>query len=239
MNDQIEFKCSRCQKYMGSDQFGLTLRKGTRSKICLRCSAYHDEYMRNKLAETRDFVLDDSWKVHPIYAHISCNKNGRVLNNVSKKIVGALTSNGYQRVTVSHTPTKCIWSHHLIWETFMGEIPEGKIINHKNEKKDDNRLENLEVVTKSENNILSTKKIKGSRPSKPCSGTDQETQETQSFPSMNEAERLTGCGNRSINFCADGQRNTVTSKTTGHKWSFRYTSPSPATEASGSAANSI
>lgn len=41
--------------------------------------------------------------------------------------------------------------HKAIWETFMGEIPEGYEIDHINTDKTDNRLENLRCVTHKEN----------------------------------------------------------------------------------------
>jgi len=44
-------------------------------------------------------------------------------------------------------------AHRLVWEVFNGPIPKGLVINHKNGVKDDNRLENLEVLTQSENVI--------------------------------------------------------------------------------------
>jgi hypothetical protein len=41
--------------------------------------------------------------------------------------------------------------HRIIWQSFNGPIPDGFEINHKNGVKHDNRLVNLEPVTKSEN----------------------------------------------------------------------------------------
>jgi hypothetical protein len=41
--------------------------------------------------------------------------------------------------------------HRLTWETFVGPIPDGLQINHKNGDKRDNRLENLEACTPQEN----------------------------------------------------------------------------------------
>ena len=42
-------------------------------------------------------------------------------------------------------------SHRLVWRHFNGSIPEDLTINHKNGVKDDNRIENLELMTRSEN----------------------------------------------------------------------------------------
>lgn len=42
-------------------------------------------------------------------------------------------------------------AHRLVWIYFNGEIPDNKQINHKNGIKHDNRLENLELVTPSQN----------------------------------------------------------------------------------------
>lgn len=47
-------------------------------------------------------------------------------------------------------PTRKI-AHRLMWEAFISPIPKGLVMNHKNGIRDDNRLENLEVVTQSEN----------------------------------------------------------------------------------------
>lgn len=45
--------------------------------------------------------------------------------------------------------------HRLIWICYYGDIPEKIKINHKNGIKNDNRIENLELATKSENAIHS------------------------------------------------------------------------------------
>lgn len=41
--------------------------------------------------------------------------------------------------------------HSLVWSVFVGPVPDGFELNHKNGRKTDNRLVNLEVVTRSEN----------------------------------------------------------------------------------------
>ena len=41
--------------------------------------------------------------------------------------------------------------HRVIWQLFNGSIPEGMYIDHINRVKDDNRIENLRLVTHQEN----------------------------------------------------------------------------------------
>jgi hypothetical protein len=43
--------------------------------------------------------------------------------------------------------------HRVVAQTFLGKIPKGKEVNHKNLDKHDNRVENLEYMTRSENQI--------------------------------------------------------------------------------------
>ena len=47
--------------------------------------------------------------------------------------------------------TRTMTVHKLVVEAFIGPILEGMQVNHKNGKKGDNRLENLEIVTPAEN----------------------------------------------------------------------------------------
>lgn len=59
---------------------------------------------------------------------------------------------GYRRFAYSvGATTTHVSAHRAVWEAFVGRIPPGLQINHKNGVKDDNRLENLECVTPAEN----------------------------------------------------------------------------------------
>ena len=46
---------------------------------------------------------------------------------------------------------KRFYVHRTVYELFIGEIPAGYEINHINGKKSDNRVENLELMTRSQN----------------------------------------------------------------------------------------
>lgn len=67
-----------------------------------------------------------------------------------------VSNKGYMRCRVKNKPS--VYVHRIIWETFNGEIPEGMQIDHKNNNRTDNDLNNLQIVTCSENNSLKFKR---------------------------------------------------------------------------------
>lgn len=59
---------------------------------------------------------------------------------------------GYLYITlVKEKSKKSFRLHRLIWETFNGEIPEGMQVNRIDENKENNRLDNLNLMTPKEN----------------------------------------------------------------------------------------
>lgn len=69
--------------------------------------------------------------------------------------------NGYLRVSLRKDGKgKKLYVHRIVWEAFVGPIPDGYELDHLNTVRDDNRLENLRCVTRKENmkNPLSQKK---------------------------------------------------------------------------------
>lgn len=62
------------------------------------------------------------------------------------------THKGYMCCRVKNKPAASV--HRIVWETFNGLIPDGMQIDHKNNDRTDNRLDNLQIVTSSENNRL-------------------------------------------------------------------------------------
>lgn len=63
-------------------------------------------------------------------------------------------SRGYLRYTLSQSSeTRTFAAHRMVWEAFNGRIPSGMQINHLNGVKNDNRIDNMEVCTPSENTL--------------------------------------------------------------------------------------
>lgn len=67
--------------------------------------------------------------------------------------------------------------HRLVAEAFIGPIKNGSQVNHKNGVKIDNRLENLEIVTASENQIHSHRVLGNRSPVGSKHGRSQLTEE--------------------------------------------------------------
>lgn len=80
--------------------------------------------------------------------------------------VGALENNSYWGLRFKG---KNYRAHRLVWEIHYGPIPVGKQIDHINGVKSDNRIDNLRLATKSQNqqnkkiSILNTCGLKGVR----------------------------------------------------------------------------
>lgn len=69
-----------------------------------------------------------------------------------------VNSFGYAVITLTKNGKQCIKRlNRLVWEAFNGPIPDGLQVNHINENKLDNRLENLNLMTCKENNNWGTR----------------------------------------------------------------------------------
>lgn len=76
------------------------------------------------------------------------SNNGAVKSKIQEKLLRICRRNGYARYAICG---KMYSAHRLVYETFVGEIPEGMVIDHINGIRDDNRVENLRCITQSEN----------------------------------------------------------------------------------------
>lgn len=92
--------------------------------------------------------LDENWVQIKICPSIYINKNGEIINIATKRYLLGSLRNGYKRVNIQN---KAYLVHLLVWTTFKGDIPEDYVIDHIDGNKENNKLENLRLVTQSEN----------------------------------------------------------------------------------------
>lgn len=131
------------------------------------------------------------------------DKEGQVFNTNNKKIKAWDHSDGYLMFRPyydKNSRTSNTYIHRFIYEYHRGKIPKNMEINHINENKKDNRLENLELVTKAENirkrsyNKLSLKK---------CRCIRQQYKDTKITQQQLATEY--NCDQSTINYCIKGK----------------------------------
>jgi plasmid maintenance system killer protein len=82
------------------------------------------------------------------------SNDGKILNSITGTMYkNAKNSTGYCAIKINK---KWFLVHRLVAESFIG-CTDGKVVHHKNNITDDNRVENLEITTQSENILYAVK----------------------------------------------------------------------------------
>lgn len=105
--------------------------------------------------------------------------------------------------------------HRLVWEAFNGPIPAGMQVNHIDEDKTNNRLDNLNLMTPKENSNWGTKTkrfVEKMTNRKDCSKwvikLNKKNEILHFYPSIHQAQKETGVDYRNISACCTGKRET-------------------------------
>lgn len=107
--------------------------------------------------------------------------------------------------------------HRLVAMAFVPGYFEGATVNNKNEDHHDNRAENLEWMTKAENNAYGTHNFRvGKSLRMSVEMLTDEGQHVAYFDSMSEAAEKSGCPLSSIHRCCYGRQET----TNGYRFKF-------------------
>ena len=100
-------------------------------------------------------INDCVYKVHPVYNLYASDENGNIIHLVKQvPSIGQKHKSGYMLCMVRkhrQNGQKCHSVHRFVYECFNGIIPDGKVIDHVNNIKDDNRLCNLQLMSHQEN----------------------------------------------------------------------------------------
>lgn len=107
--------------------------------------------------------MENYWK--PIFGYskfYKINRNGEIFSSYLNKIIKPQKNgNGYLKIIlVNERGKKKFFIHRLVADTFLKNPKKLPCVNHKNGKKDDNRVENLEWCTHSQNQKHSVQILK-------------------------------------------------------------------------------
>ena len=161
-----------------------------------------------------DNLEKETWKDIPNYEGIYQASNlGKIKSleridalghRLKEKILKPLiTRNGYYRVGLcKNSIRKMYLVHRLVWEAFNGQIPEGLQVNHISERKSENRLSNLNLMTCKENVNWGTR---NERIAKVVLQFDLNNNLVKEYPSIKQVERETGFNSGNIVKCCKGK----------------------------------
>ena len=102
---------------------------------------------------TKIEINDIIYHIHPIYNLYGANEAGNIIHIIKKTpIVSKHKPRKKDSVCMvrayGQSCYKTILTSNFIWECFNGIIPNDKVIDYKNDKTEDNRLCNLQLVPK-------------------------------------------------------------------------------------------
>lgn len=102
-------------------------------------------------------IESDNWKtlIENENYEISCEYPHCVRNKKSKRILKpGVDSRGYLRIDLYHLGKRVTYKvHRLIVNNLVSEIPDGMCVDHVNNIRTDNRIENLRIVSCYENSV--------------------------------------------------------------------------------------
>ena len=110
------------------------------------------EELRN-IEDYPDYYVSDMGNVYSTRVSRRRNPNGKLykLSLWDKHPSGYINAGLYNQPGIKNKTYFRL--HRLVWQTFNGEITEGMDVDHRNGNKQDNRLSNLQLLTRKQNII--------------------------------------------------------------------------------------
>lgn len=103
--------------------------------------------------------MDTEWRIIPNYLNYSVSYTGTIKNNTTHKVLKHCVRNGYASVSLSNNGIKKTVNIHQIVASAFLKMPASTgikyVVNHINENKLDNHVNNLEYTTYRENTLHS------------------------------------------------------------------------------------
>ena len=158
---------------------------------------------------------------HPIYDRYEANREGIVRHVENKKDIGFVINTGYLQIKVSNRDIKKHYlKHRFIFECFHGKINNAKlVVDHINNIKTDNRLDNLQLITQSQNQKKENRKGKKLPPIR-VQATNINSGESFDYDSISKCSKILDINRASISDVLKGIQKTATSKLDNNKYKF-------------------
>ena len=179
-------------------------------------------------------INNNVYKIHPTYDLYAASQDGNIIN-IIKRVPhkGNKTHGGYLNCMVrkhSQSGQKTYQVHRFVFECFNGLILEGEVIDHANNKKDDNRLCNLQLITPQQNCKKSAKDRDYTFARKNCENKkcvkaiNKNTNEVSYYNSMYAINQHLGINAGIVKMVCEGTNNCKSgiSKKDGDSYTFEY-----------------
>lgn len=157
------------------------------------------------------------------FPNYSIDKNGVVVNTKTNRIMKQQTYHGYKYVQLNNDgKTKMLLVHRLVAMAFIPNPDNLPCVNHKDENKENNSVENLEWCTHSYNNYFGKAKptVKAQEARK--KEVEQYTKDGKKvavYESACEAQRKTGICQANISKCCLKRKGFLSAG--GYVWKFK------------------
>ena len=151
------------------------------------------------------------------------NQHGEYVRKLSERIIKQKRNrkDGYFNVTLcKRAEHSTAYVHRLVAQAFIPNPDNLPQINHKNEQRDDNRVDNLEWCTGTYNMYYNgrSKRIAIAN-GKPVEQLSMDGHFIRTFPSIREAARSVNGDMKSIRMCC--KKDTMTHYYKGYRWKFK------------------
>ena len=163
--------------------------------------------------------MEQNFKSHPVLVNYEASRDGVVRHRKLKKPVGSVNNMGYLIFSAGKKKYLC---HRIIYECYFGLIKDGLVIDHVDGCPQNNKLENLQAVSQSQNTKKGRTGTCKSVGKRIVESFNTVTNEKKIFQSMNAAGKHFGICIPSVRSVAENITKSAISKETGHKIQFIY-----------------
>lgn len=139
------------------------------------------------------------------FTHLRYNPSKGTFINRMNRFVGSMINTGYMSIS----GRKPMLAHRLAYQNYHGEIPKGLVIDHIDDDKCNNRLDNLACVTQGENLRKcwqNRRRFTTRRNMAGVKATERATSETKTFTSIMKAAKHYGINPGIVHFVCNKLR---------------------------------